>query len=72
MKNAFSCFVFGSYQKFIPYYIFGINQNYENIDIIIFYEKTLNTDIKKYILEKKMLFYMKILISMEKVIGLKI
>jgi hypothetical protein len=53
MKNAFSCFVFGSYQKFIPYYIFGINQNYENIDIIIFYEKTLNTDIKKYILEKK-------------------
>ena len=49
MKNAFSTFVFGSYERFIPYYILGIKENYPEADIVIFYAGVLSCDIKEFI-----------------------
>lgn len=46
-KNAFAVYVFGSYEKYIPYYIYFINLNYPEVDILIFYQDTLSDNIKK-------------------------
>jgi hypothetical protein len=46
MKNAFSVFVFGEYERFLPFYVLSINQNYNNVDILIFYDKKLSKEIK--------------------------
>lgn len=51
MKNAFSTFVFGSYERFIPYYITSIKKNYPEADIIIFYAGKLNNNVRKYLKE---------------------
>lgn len=48
MENAFSTFVFGSYERFIPYYILSIKENYPDEDIIIFYAGQLDVSIKKF------------------------
>jgi hypothetical protein len=49
MKNAFSVFVFGGYESFLPFYISSINQNYNNLDIVIFYHEKLSFKIQNYI-----------------------
>jgi len=41
MKQAFATFVYGSYHKFLPYYIYCINKNYPEAKIIIFYQGKL-------------------------------
>ena len=33
-KNAFVAYVFGTYEKYIPFYIYFINKNYPNDDIL--------------------------------------
>ncbi len=49
MKNAFSTFVFGSYERFIPYYIVSIKRNYSDADIVLFYAGTLSKNIRNFI-----------------------
>ncbi len=52
MKNAFSVFVFGSYERFLPYYVYSIEKAYPSVDIIIFYNSTLSTKVRKYLNSK--------------------
>ena len=49
MKNALSVFVFGEYERFLPYYVFSISYNYDNVDIVIFYKEKLDSKIRDYI-----------------------
>lgn len=49
MKTAFSSFVFGSYERFIPFYIYSINKTYPESDIVIFYQGELSEPILKVI-----------------------
>lgn len=44
---CFSSFVFGSYQKYIPYYIFSIARTYPGCFVKIFIETSLDDSIKK-------------------------
>lgn len=44
-KNAFVVYVFGNYEKYIPYYIYFINLNYPDDDILIFYQDTISKNI---------------------------
>lgn len=44
---CFSSFVFGNYQKYIPYYIYSISKIYPTAFIKIFLEKSLQGNIKK-------------------------
>jgi hypothetical protein len=46
---CFSSFVFGSYSKYIPYYIFSINKNYPDAFIKIFVDKYLDSKVKEAI-----------------------
>lgn len=48
-KNAFSVFVFGSYERFLPYYVFSITKNYPDVAILIFYNTVLSTKVKEYL-----------------------
>lgn len=50
---CFSSFVFGSYQKYIPYYVHSINKAYPKVDIIIFYLEELSLDIKSFLKDFK-------------------
>lgn len=45
-KTAFTAFVFGKYDRFIPFYVYSISKNYPNSDIIIFYHSLLSNEIK--------------------------
>ncbi|GGZ81053.1 hypothetical protein [Algibacter mikhailovii] len=48
-KSAFVVYVFGSYQKYIPSYIYFINLNYPEADILIFYQNEIDSKIKEAI-----------------------
>lgn len=50
---CFSSFVFGSYQKYIPYYVHSINMAYPKVDIVIFYLEELSLDIKLFLKDFK-------------------
>lgn len=52
MKDAFSVFVFGKYEIYLPYYIYTIEQVYPNCDVIVFYNDKLSEKISKYINQK--------------------
>ncbi|MDN3725286.1 hypothetical protein QRD02_12935 [Aequorivita sp. SDUM287046] len=47
MKNAFSVFVFGKYERYLPYYVYSIEKAYPNTDVIIFYNSILSLKIKR-------------------------
>ncbi|MDX1774834.1 hypothetical protein [Oceanihabitans sediminis] len=47
MSLVFSSFVFGSYQKYIPYYIYSICKTHPRAHVKIFIEKPLEQDISK-------------------------
>jgi len=46
MKNAFCTFVYGSYDRFIPYYLLGIDTHYPEVSVILLYDKRLT---QKYV-----------------------
>ncbi len=46
-KNAFVVYVFGNYDKYIPYYIYFINLNYPNDDILIFCQDKVSESVSK-------------------------
>lgn len=48
-KNAFVAYVFGTYEKYIPFYIYFINKNYPNDDILVFSQGKLSSNIKRSI-----------------------
>jgi hypothetical protein len=48
MEKAFCTFIYGSYYRFIPYYIISIKLSYPVESIIILYNGTLPVTIKKY------------------------
>lgn len=50
-KNAFVVYVFGAYEKYINYYIYFINLNYPNDDVVIFYQGNLSPKIKSIAIE---------------------
>lgn len=50
-KNAFVVYVFGTYEKYINYYIYFINLNYPNDDVVIFYQGNLSPKIKSIAIE---------------------
>lgn len=52
IKNAFSVFVFGKYEVYLPYYIYTIEKSYPDADVVIFYNAKLSADVKKYISNK--------------------
>jgi len=52
MKNAYSVFVFGDYDIFLPYYIYSIEKAYPDTDIVIFYNDTISVKVKNYIQTK--------------------
>lgn len=41
MKNAFCTFIYGNYDRFIPYYLLGIELHYPNAAVIILLDKKL-------------------------------
>lgn len=47
MSLVFSSFVFGSYQKYIPYYIYSIRKTHPNSYVKVFIEKALEVNIYK-------------------------
>lgn len=47
MELVFASIVFGSYQKFIPYYIYSINVTHPSAAIKIFVETALNEKISR-------------------------
>lgn len=55
MKTAFSAFVFGDYEKFIPFYVYSIHKNYPDSDIIIFYHSNLSSHLKESLKRYKQL-----------------
>ena len=46
-KKAFVVYVFGFYEKYIPYYIYFINKNYPEDDILVFFQGTLSDYVHK-------------------------
>jgi len=52
MKNAFSVFVFGKYERYLPYYVYSIEKAYPDTDVVIFYNTTLSPRIKNFLLKK--------------------
>tara|TARA_R100001369_G_scaffold87750_1_gene123524 strand:- start:439 stop:1365 length:927 start_codon:yes stop_codon:yes gene_type:complete len=49
MKTAFSAFIYGNYEKYIPYYVYTINKTYPKVDIVLFYLEELSLDIKSFL-----------------------
>ena len=49
MKNAFCSFIYGSYYRFIPYYLFSIQKNYPQEYILLFYDGKLPKTYKAYV-----------------------
>lgn len=50
-KNAFVAYVFGSYEKYIPYYIYFININYPDDEVLIFHRNTLSKNVEDALVE---------------------
>jgi hypothetical protein len=48
-KNAFVAYVFGTYEKYIPFYIYFINKNYPNHDVLIFNQGYVSSNVKESI-----------------------
>jgi len=49
MKNAFSVFVFGNYDRFLPYYVYSIEKAYPEADVLIFYNAELSPEVQQYL-----------------------
>ena len=48
-KNAFVVYVFGTYEKYIPSYIYFINKNYPDNDILVFSQGQISSYVKSSI-----------------------
>ncbi|NMH25328.1 hypothetical protein [Flavobacterium solisilvae] len=46
-KLCFTTFIFGSYQKYIPYYIYSIGRTYPEAYVKVFIDKSLNNKVLK-------------------------
>jgi|GEM_PF-3330193 len=46
MKTAFATFVYGTYQKFLPYYVYGISKNYPDSKVLVFYQGAVDQLVK--------------------------
>lgn len=53
MKVCFTSFVFGNYQKYIPFYIYSIARTYPNAYVRVFYDGFLENKINDILLELK-------------------
>lgn len=49
MKYAFSVFVYGGYERFLPSYVYAIDRAYPNVDVIIFYKGELSKHVKNFL-----------------------
>ena len=49
LRNAFVVYVFGTYEKYIPSFIYFINKNYPDDDILVFSQGQIGSNIKKII-----------------------